>query len=283
MKELGELLRTTREQKGISLKDIQESTKIRLTYLEAIERGDLAGIPGEVYRKGFISNYAAAVGLDSQAILERYNRIKTEMEQPAPSGSTPMIAKPVVTEKTASKENPGAKEKPKKTYRLKSPISAVILGILVGLAIFGLIFGKTLKIMMGTTKTAVSNRTKIVASHKKKSNVKPFVKPAEQPLPSETVVKQIYPAPVTIMATFTEPVWVRIYVDGKMFQEKTFTASDAQQLWTAQQKMTLHIGNLGGIKLVLNGKNLGSLGERGQEKIIKLTPQGIEPSTDEAN
>ena len=64
MIEIGRKLREAREKKGMSLTEIQEFTKIRLRYLEAIESGELDVIPGEVYRKGFISNYANAVGLE---------------------------------------------------------------------------------------------------------------------------------------------------------------------------------------------------------------------------
>jgi cytoskeleton protein RodZ len=54
MKELGEFLKKTREEKGISLKDIQDRTKIRSRYLEAIEKGEFQIVPGEVYLRGFL-------------------------------------------------------------------------------------------------------------------------------------------------------------------------------------------------------------------------------------
>ena len=81
MREIGEYLRKVREEKRISLKDVQEATKISMRYLESIDRGDFNGIPGEVYRKGFIVNYANAIGLDGQEVLQKYNDLKTEQEE----------------------------------------------------------------------------------------------------------------------------------------------------------------------------------------------------------
>ena len=64
LNEIGVLLREAREASGMSLEEVSEATKIRSKYLEAIEQGDFAVIPGEVYLKGFMRNYADCVGLD---------------------------------------------------------------------------------------------------------------------------------------------------------------------------------------------------------------------------
>ncbi|MEW5933591.1 MAG: helix-turn-helix domain-containing protein, partial [Bacillota bacterium] len=58
MREIGELLRRTREEKGLTLKEAQVETKIRTRYLEALERGDDSVVPGEVYFRGFLRSYA---------------------------------------------------------------------------------------------------------------------------------------------------------------------------------------------------------------------------------
>ena len=72
MKEIGELLKAAREEKGLSLEEIQMITKIRLKHLKALETGDFDQIPGEVYVKGFMVNFAKTVGLDGEKILEKY-------------------------------------------------------------------------------------------------------------------------------------------------------------------------------------------------------------------
>jgi cytoskeleton protein RodZ len=88
MKEIGAKLRAAREAKNITLLEIQEQTKIRLRYLEAIESGNWEVIPGEVYRRGFICNYANAVGLDGEALLHEYSNAKAPQPvEPAPKAT----------------------------------------------------------------------------------------------------------------------------------------------------------------------------------------------------
>jgi len=92
MSDLGNLLKKAREQKGYSLDDIQELTKIRKRYLEAIEEGDYKVLPGNFYVRAFVKNYAETVGLDSDEVLRLYHR---DMPQAAvePIPEQPMMNK----------------------------------------------------------------------------------------------------------------------------------------------------------------------------------------------
>jgi cytoskeletal protein RodZ len=70
--ELGQVLQRAREEKGITLDDIQRITKIQRRYLEAIERGHFHVLPGHFYARAFIKSYAEAVGLDPNHILSHF-------------------------------------------------------------------------------------------------------------------------------------------------------------------------------------------------------------------
>ncbi len=72
--ELGERLLAAREHKGVDLYRAERDTKIRVKYLSALERGDFRELPGSVYTKGFLRNYALYLGLDPESILEQYRR-----------------------------------------------------------------------------------------------------------------------------------------------------------------------------------------------------------------
>lgn len=74
MSELGQQLREARLQKGMSLDDVQEVTKIRKRYLEAIEAGDYKVLPGSFYVRAFIKTYAEAVGINSDELLEGHKQ-----------------------------------------------------------------------------------------------------------------------------------------------------------------------------------------------------------------
>ncbi|RJE86817.1 helix-turn-helix domain-containing protein [Paenibacillus sp. 1011MAR3C5] len=88
MSELGALLRKARDEKGLSLDDIQELTKIRKRYLEAIESGDHSVLPGTFYVRAFVKNYSEAVGLDPDEVLRLYQH---EVPAPAVEPSTEPI------------------------------------------------------------------------------------------------------------------------------------------------------------------------------------------------
>ncbi len=87
---VGAELREVRERLGWKLTDVSASLRIRLPFLEAIERGDLAALPGTAYQAGFIRTYAQALGLDPEEILRRFRAegvgltAKAELTFPAP-------------------------------------------------------------------------------------------------------------------------------------------------------------------------------------------------------
>jgi len=66
-KTLGQRLREAREAKKVSLATVEETTRIRRKYLEALEADDYEALPGGVFAQGFVRNYALYLGLDPQA------------------------------------------------------------------------------------------------------------------------------------------------------------------------------------------------------------------------
>lgn len=90
MSELGQLLQKARLEKGISLEDLQETTKIRKKYLENIEEGNYKALPGNFYVRAFIKSYAEAVGLDPNEVLRMYkNDIPDSAAEPATETISP--------------------------------------------------------------------------------------------------------------------------------------------------------------------------------------------------
>jgi len=81
MSELGQMLRKARLDHNISLEDLQEMTKIRKRYLEAIEDGNFKVLPGNFYVRAFIKSYAEAVGLDPNEVLQLYQNVLPAPEQ----------------------------------------------------------------------------------------------------------------------------------------------------------------------------------------------------------
>jgi cytoskeleton protein RodZ len=69
---VGAGLREVRERLGWKLPDVAETLRIRPEFLEAIEAGNLAALPGPAYRAGFVRSYSRALGLDADEILRRF-------------------------------------------------------------------------------------------------------------------------------------------------------------------------------------------------------------------
>ena len=74
MGQLGELLEEARQNKGVSLEEVEEELRIRKKYLQALEEEDLSIMPPEVYVTGFLRNYAIYLGLDPEEVRALYYR-----------------------------------------------------------------------------------------------------------------------------------------------------------------------------------------------------------------
>jgi cytoskeletal protein RodZ len=79
---LGEILLAARERKGVDLYRAERDTKIRAKFLAALEQGDFRDLPGAVYTKGFLRNYALYLGLDPEAALARWKIEVGESRRP---------------------------------------------------------------------------------------------------------------------------------------------------------------------------------------------------------
>lgn len=80
MKEVGRQLKEIREEKEISLEDVQNATKIRAGYIAALENGDLDALPGRVYGMGFAATYAKFLGLEESEIVAIYKTYYDDTE-----------------------------------------------------------------------------------------------------------------------------------------------------------------------------------------------------------
>ncbi|MFH0863491.1 MAG: helix-turn-helix domain-containing protein [Candidatus Gottesmanbacteria bacterium] len=74
MKTIGEILKNAREDKKLSLEDVEKVTKIRKKYLEALEEDKWQKIPSFTYIHGFLKNYAQFLNLDLSLIMAVFRR-----------------------------------------------------------------------------------------------------------------------------------------------------------------------------------------------------------------
>ncbi|MFH2131330.1 MAG: helix-turn-helix domain-containing protein [bacterium] len=85
MKNIGLILRNKREEHAYTLEHVSEITRITLTSLRNIEDGNLDALPGLVFVRGFIRNYAKLLGLESDWMIEALNQTYSDRIQPQAS------------------------------------------------------------------------------------------------------------------------------------------------------------------------------------------------------
>jgi cytoskeleton protein RodZ len=70
--DFGSKMRRLREERGVSLRQIADATKISVGALEALERNDISRLPGGIYSRAFVRSYAIEVGLDPEQTVRDF-------------------------------------------------------------------------------------------------------------------------------------------------------------------------------------------------------------------
>lgn len=240
----GKLLQEARKEKGWSLVQAEDVTKIRVRYIEAMENENYAILPGSTYAKGFLRTYSKILGLNPEDILDLYKASEPELQP---------NSEPVLNAVTPIK---------RKTVWLR-PSIAVLVGLLAIGAVAGIMFLS--KEPTGKVPTADYTPAPL-----------PTAPAAEQEQPengANTPQTSPQTPPSVIAATadglkaqivFTQPCWIVVNVDGKPALEGTFATGTTKELTATDQIEFVTVGNAGGIMITLNGKNVPSLGTPGQ-------------------
>ncbi len=121
LQELGNLLRTERENQGLSLEDVYQRTKISLGNLRAIEEGRIDDLPHPVYAKGFVKNYAHMLGMDAEQMAKEFSRNFTQAD---------FIGEEHAPEVHEDIEPPEPAQKDRKWTVVSVLLTVVLLGVL---------------------------------------------------------------------------------------------------------------------------------------------------------
>jgi cytoskeleton protein RodZ len=73
---VGSKLREARTRRKLLLTEVEEATKIRLRYLQAIENDEWDQLPGDTYARAFIRTYGRLLGLDGERLAEEQRRAR---------------------------------------------------------------------------------------------------------------------------------------------------------------------------------------------------------------
>ena len=70
--DFGIKLRRLREERGVSLRQISEVTKISVNVLETLEQNNISELPGGIFGRAIVRSYASEIGLDPEQVVRDF-------------------------------------------------------------------------------------------------------------------------------------------------------------------------------------------------------------------
>lgn len=257
MQTVGEILRAERLKKSLSIKDVESAISIRALYLNAIEEGNYSVVPGEVYLKGFIRNYATFLGLDSHELMELYRQNKEQSGESEPVEPLQQEVKPVKS--VPSKEGGSG--------WLKWLTAGVFVALLAG----GFFWWSSESQQPAPVPPKVTQQQpqQSAATPQQGTQTPPANLPVQPATPTTPTANK-----VVVTAKFSAPSWTQISADGKVIYEG-IPKNGESLTWEATEKLSVKFGNAGAVDLVYNGKSVGKLGGNGDVVVKTFTLTGI--------
>jgi len=220
---------------------VEADIKIRHKYLEAMENEDFGILPGRVYVKGFLKNYARYLGLDADDILSLYqSQYPAEEEQESVE---------IQEQHTPGKGN-----------RRFLSAGLIIAGIIFVAAVFATL--PLFKNGEGLNRPPASQQNDSVNKEhqlppsgldnniiNRNNNNNNLVIPPE-------------PAPEGVNMTLNvtdKTSWMLVVVDGKTQFTGELPAGESKS-FQGKEKIWIKLGNAGVVEVQVNGKKLGVLG-----------------------
>jgi cytoskeleton protein RodZ len=220
---IGEALRSAREAQGKSVEDAAAATRIRSSYLEALEQEHFEQLGGNVYAKGFLRSYAKFLGVDPAPLLEAYRA------QERPDAPLFEHAPTAIRGQASGRRGP--------TWLT---VAIVCVSIILVVSLWSL-----LRPSPDPTDAqppfAPEPATTAVGS-------------ASTSLPPTTA--RPVPKGVTVTVRYTAPSWTKVTADGEVSFEGT-PGPDQRRTFRAKRSIELILGAPAAVTLNVNGKDLG--------------------------
>lgn len=125
----GALLREARERQGLSLADVARHLKLSQRQVDAIEKDNFAALPGPVFVRGFMRNYARLVALDA-SVLVAAAEATPGFPLPPASATSQTVSQPVISS-TVNARRDGPRGK-----RAWWPVTAILIVAAIALMVF---------------------------------------------------------------------------------------------------------------------------------------------------
>lgn len=232
----GEKLREAREKMGLSIEYVEEETKIRRLYLEALEKEAFTVLPARVYAIGFVKSYAQYLNLDADKLSREFKELAYgSLEEEKEEEMLPIFRESV-------QKKPLLSQIPMKNIFFAAAF--LLLAIWAGNFLLDYIGSNIGKHEAG--KTPPSNQV---------TNPPPKNPVDEPPAASKTLDMVIKVKP-------DMRCWVLVRVDGEEKLQEIL-ASNQERSFSAKDTIFIKAGNAGAIDVFINNKKQEPLGKIG--------------------
>lgn len=288
MDKVGVWLRKSREAKGSTLEEAEESTRIRAHFLKLLETGDFAALPGgEVQTRGFLRIYARYLDLPTDEVLSRYDA--------EAHGNNRGIPDPVVVSDPPPQEKEEESEGILQFRPYDIPISSslprwmsletlMVVGmVLVVLLAIIAVVSYLISQQAGASALPTAITPKTIAAQEMAPTSRPIAITTTTSAPdlSSTETSIDTTDEVTLTLEATEHVWVSVTRDTQTVFEGMMAPGQPKS-WTGQEAIGVKTGNGAALQVTVNGQAQGPMGGRNQISTRAWGPKG-ELTTPEAS
>jgi len=300
MTSIGDTLRRERQKRKLDLPQIAGELKISTRFLDAMEQDDFGKLPGGVFTKSFVRQYASFLGLDGEELAaEMEHALEPEPVSQFPNNKpdVPGIDLGIgnwqsVTERRSplpSWLKAGVLlvvlmlvcsgvyywwQRPRHTvtaHEIQPPQSAIPVAPPPAPPVARPVENPPAAATPATTTPAVATQASVESPAPAPATATPPAPtpaiPATPPNPNATVRVGITAA--------DEAVWIRADVNGKLQFSGTLQPHESRNI-DADGEVTVRLGNAGGATLTLNGKPVGAVGPKGQIRTVQFTSGGFQ-------
>ena len=263
---IGRLLEQKRKERGLSLEEVEQATKIRKRYLKGLEREDYAILPDAVYARGFLKTYANFLGLDGQALSQQLkNSTKTHRERgidhnPSPEGD---FEEPLVS-------SSGLRGVQKRTISTSAMVT-LIVAVLALTAVIGTLYFVGRGVQVSNEDNPPNQEQQNAAGREKAPEAgsanegavesKGTADDTEKPADTK---QSAPPDKLRVLVNVRErPSWILIRTDGTAAY-KQVAQPGFSQTFEARNRVFIKSGDAGAVTVEINGQDEGALGGAGE-------------------
>lgn len=224
-------LRTAREQKGLSQRQVAEATKLSVRAIELLERDCVSGLPEGIYRRSIIRAVAREVGLNPEQLLTEFTAVHPDALPVRPSCA---LAEP----------------KAVNTFNKVLTVVSAVLPMAAGLLYFAL----------PMTRAIVADKPEPTVQERRLNRIDPEVIPVGGF--KDTSLPSTRPVPVVVTLTISSRCQLRVVADGNEIVGRTMEQGETLPIELGDELLLLG-DNAAAVQFSINGQSGRQLGEPG--------------------